>query len=166
ALSQDRSKSMKISTASLMVLLAVGPAIAQTTKGTQQDPGAPSGSMQASQNYTRQGDEIRASRLVGAPVRNDADERIGEVNEVVLTKDGKVAAVVVGVGGFLGIGERDVALAFPSVRIEPDTSTTARAGSVIVKVDLTKDTLSNAPAWDWAEDGGTTPAPQTNPTTK
>ena len=52
--------------------------------------------------YSRQGNEMRASKLIGTTVQNDADESIGKINEVVLGKDGKVAAVVVGVGGFLG----------------------------------------------------------------
>ena len=41
---------------------------------------------------------------------------IGEINEVVLTRDGSVLAVIVGVGGFLGIGERDVALDMSQIR--------------------------------------------------
>lgn len=156
---------MRLSFAALVAALVVGPAIAQTTKGTQQDPGASGGSVRQSQYYTHQGDEMRASRLVGAPVRNNADERLGEVNEVLLTKDGKVSALVLGVGGFLGIGERDVAVTFPSVRIEPDNSSTARAGSVVVRTDLDKDKLSSAPAWTWSERGGTAPAP-TGPVAK
>ena len=149
-----------------MAVVAVGPVVAQTTKGTQQDPGASGESVRQSRYYTHQGDEMRASRLVGAPVRNNADERVGEVNEAILSKDGKVVAVVVGVGGFLGIGEREVALSFPSVRIEPDNSATAMAGSVIVKADLTKDTLRNAPVWNWVRGGGTSPAPPAKPTGK
>ena len=157
---------MRLSLAALVALLAVGPAVAQTTKGTQQEPGASAGSVRQSQYYTHQGGEMRASRLVGAPVRNNTDERIGEVNEVIVSKDGKVAAIVVGVGGFLGIGEREVALSFPSVRIDPDNGATAMAGSVIVKADLTKDTLGNAPAWSWPGRSGASPAPPASPTAK
>lgn len=149
---------MRLSLAALLAVLVVAPAaIAQTMNRGQQDPGASAGAMRQSEYYTQQGDELRASKIVGAPVRNNADERVGEVNEIILTKDGKVAALVVGVGGFLGIGEREVALAFPSVQIEPDDSATARTGSVVVKADVTKDKLSNAPAWKWPERGGATP---------
>src|SRR5688572_25484998 len=66
--------------------------------------------------YMRQGGEMRASKLIGADVRNTANEDVGEVNEVILHKDGRVAAVVLGVGGFLGMGERDVAVEFKSLR--------------------------------------------------
>jgi hypothetical protein len=85
-------------------------------------------------------------------VRNNADERVGEVNEVILSKDGKVAAVV------LGIGEREVALTFPTVRVEPDNSATAMAASVIVKANLTKDTRQRSRlglARAWREEPGT-----------
>jgi len=83
-----------------------------------------------------------------------------------VSNDGKVAAIVVGVGGFLGIGEREVALSFPSVRIESDNSATAMVASVIVKADLTKDTLGNARAWNWPGRSGASPAPPANPTAK
>jgi hypothetical protein len=127
-------------------------ASAQQTQQRNQEPGASAGGVRQSQDYyTQKGDELRASKLVGAPVRNDADERIGEVNEVLLTKDGKVAAVIVGVGGFLGLGERDVGMNFNALRIEPDKSATATAGSVVVRTNATKDTLRDAPAWSWQD---------------
>jgi hypothetical protein len=149
---------MKLSLIAFAAALAVAvPAIAQTQQKNQ-DPGVSAGSTRQPQGfYTGQGNELRASKLVGAPVRNDADERVGEINEVLLTKDGKVEAVVVGVGGFLGIGEREVGLNFNSLRIEPDNSATASTGSVIVKVNLTKDSLRDAPAWTWPGRTGTTP---------
>ena len=55
--------------------------------------------------YARQADEVRASKLIGTTVVNAANETVGDVNEVVLTKDGRIAAVILGVGGFLGMGE-------------------------------------------------------------
>jgi sporulation protein YlmC with PRC-barrel domain len=100
---------------------------------------------------------MRASKLIGTTVRNDAGERIGDINEVVLSKDGKVAAVVVGVGGFLGIGEREVALSFESIRLKLDANNNA-----VVTVAATKDGLKAAPQWHWSGEGtsgkGTSPA--------
>ena len=43
----------------------------------------------------------RASKLMGLDVYNEANEKLGDVNELILDKDGKVSAVVIGVGGFL-----------------------------------------------------------------
>ena len=50
----------------------------------------------------------RASKLIGLNVYNDKNESVGEINELLLDPSGKVASVVIGVGGFLGIGERDI----------------------------------------------------------
>ena len=55
-------------------------------------------------------DQIRASKLIGAVVYDPADQKIGMVDELVLNPDGKVADVVLGVGGFLGAGEKRVAV--------------------------------------------------------
>jgi sporulation protein YlmC with PRC-barrel domain len=55
-------------------------------------------------------DQIRASKLIGAAVYDPADQKIGMVDELVLNPDGKVADVVIGVGGFLGAGEKRVAV--------------------------------------------------------
>ena len=55
-------------------------------------------------------DQIRASKLIGAAVYDPADQKIGTVDELVLNPDGKVADVVLGVGGFLGAGEKHVAV--------------------------------------------------------
>src|SRR6266576_3962720 len=71
--------------------------------------------------------EWRASKLVGLNVYNPANEKIGDINEVILDKSGKVAKVVLGVGGFLGMGEHDVAVPFDKLKWmnEPARSTTA-----------------------------------------
>ena len=71
--------------------------------------------------------EWRASKLVGVNVYNDANEKIGDINDVILDKSGKVENVVLGVGGFLGMGEHDVAVAYDKLKWsnEPPRSTTA-----------------------------------------
>src|SRR6195256_5499433 len=71
--------------------------------------------------------EWRASKLVGVNVYNEANEKIGDINDVILDKSGKVANVILGVGGFLGMGEHYVAVAFEKLKWvnEPVRSTTA-----------------------------------------
>jgi len=54
----------------------------------------------------------RASKLEGVNVYNQQDEHVGDISEVLVNKEGQVEAVVIGVGGFLGIGQRDVAVPF------------------------------------------------------
>jgi sporulation protein YlmC with PRC-barrel domain len=55
-------------------------------------------------------DQIRGSKLIGASVYDPTDQKIGTVDELVLNPDGKVADIVIGVGGFLGAGEKRVAV--------------------------------------------------------
>jgi sporulation protein YlmC with PRC-barrel domain len=106
-----------------------------------------------------------ASKLMGTTVVNDANESIGKINEVVLSKDGKVAAVVIGVGGFLGVGEREVAVNFESLRIAQDSN-----NKTTVSLNATKDSLKSAPEWQWIGDrSGTTgnsSAPTQQPVSK
>ena len=52
----------------------------------------------------------RASKLAGVNVYNDNNEKIGDINDVIIDKSGKVDTVVLGVGGFLGMGEHDILL--------------------------------------------------------
>jgi putative membrane protein len=72
----------------------------------------------------------RASKLDGVNVYNESNEKIGDIREMVLDNGGKVQAVVIGVGGFLGVGERDVAVPFDQVRLvnEPRAASNAPAG--------------------------------------
>ena len=51
--------------------------------------------------------EMRSSKLVGTNVYGPGDEKIGDINEVLIDKSGSVHAVVIGVGGFLGVGEKN-----------------------------------------------------------
>jgi sporulation protein YlmC with PRC-barrel domain len=71
-------------------------------------PAAAPATAQASRHM--RDDQIRASKLIGASVYDPSDQKIGAVDELVLNPDGKVADVVIGVGGFLGAGEKRVAV--------------------------------------------------------
>jgi sporulation protein YlmC with PRC-barrel domain len=75
--------------------------------------------------------EWRASKLIGVNVYNDANEKIGDINDVILDKSGKVENVVLGVGGFLGMGEHYVAIAYDKLKWsnEPPRSATASTTS-------------------------------------
>ena len=60
--------------------------------------------------HSIQTDEIRASKMIGSAVYDVQNRNIGKVADVILNKDGKVDAVVVDVGSFLGMGGKDVAV--------------------------------------------------------
>ncbi|MCY1706912.1 PRC-barrel domain-containing protein [Pannonibacter sp. SL95] len=89
--------------------------------------------------------QILATSLIGKQVFADANNKadsIGTVNDVVLSREGAAEALVIGVGGLLGIGEKDVAVSFDQVRwIE-------QGGVSWLIVPLTKAQLEAAPSFD------------------
>ncbi len=87
--------------------------------------------------------DIELSKVYPAEARKDWDD-IGEVNDVVLDWNGSIKAVVLGVGGFLGMGEKDVAIDMSSLRKvrESDTAT-----DWFLVVNSTKEALKNAPTY-------------------
>jgi sporulation protein YlmC with PRC-barrel domain len=99
---------------------------------------------------TQQPGEWLAHRLVGSKVLNAQAEDIGTVKDVVVDKLGAVSAVVVGVGGFLGIPEKLVAVPYNAIHVG-DVVQSSR----VVVLDATKDALTAAPAYV-ATDPGTT----------
>ncbi|MGQ7792737.1 PRC-barrel domain-containing protein [Faunimonas sp. B44] len=82
----------------------------------------------------------RASDYMGKDVYNREDEDIGEVTDLILDEEGGISAIVVGVGGFLGIGQKNVAIAYDAVEIQRDEQQEAK-----LVVDGNKDMLENAP---------------------
>ena len=80
---------MKTVTAALALMLMAPAAFAQgTTTAPDRTPAQVNPAPGAQPWYTHQGSEMRASKLIGTNVRNDAGESIGEINEVVLDKAG------------------------------------------------------------------------------
>ncbi|HRN83415.1 MAG TPA: PRC-barrel domain-containing protein [Hyphomicrobium sp.] len=94
-------------------------------------------------------DEWRSSRLVGTAVYNEANERVGDISELVLDADGKISHAVIGVGGFLGIGEKLVAVNFSDLNIAREENGNAR-----VTMNTTKEALQNAPDYKYHTTGG------------
>lgn len=71
----------------------------------------------AADNMAQQSpDQWRASKLVGLQIYGPNNQSVGKISDVLMSKDGKAASVIIGVGGFLGIGEKDVAVPYQQVR--------------------------------------------------
>jgi len=72
----------------------------------------------------------RASKLIGVNVYNDRNEKLGEINELIVEPSGRVAGAIVGVGGFLGMGEHDIMVPMEKIKFanEADKGTTGRSG--------------------------------------
>lgn len=85
-----------------------------------------------------------ASDLIGQTVTNRTnDEDLGNVDDLVIDRDGQIIAVVVGVGGTLGIGERDVAIAWDQIEFSDDGD----GSDVKMTVDMDESSLESAPEY-------------------
>jgi sporulation protein YlmC with PRC-barrel domain len=90
------------------------------------------------------------SRLIGQPVYStsgDDAEEIGNISDLVFDEDGQITAVIIGVGGFLGIGEKSVAVDFQSLEFTLAADNTERW-----VLPTTADALTAAPDFVWEED--------------
>jgi sporulation protein YlmC with PRC-barrel domain len=84
-------------------------------------------------------DEWRIANYVGKPIVNATGEKIGDINDVLFDRTGKITTVVIGVGGFLGLGEKKVALPFEAITYSEED------GKRQIMVPLTKEALQSAP---------------------
>ena len=92
-------------------------------------------------NSQRQ-DQFLASKFKGTDVIGSDDKKIGDVSDILFDKDGKIQAYVVGVGGFLGIGAKDVALAPSAFQIVPGDK--SKNESDKLRLSMTKEQLKEA----------------------
>jgi len=93
--------------------------------------------------WTKTG-EMSGEALIGASVKNAEGETIGDIKDIHLNKDGSVKAVVVGVGGFLGIGEKDVRLDWNKIQVTRDD---ANGGDMVVRTEASKESLESMPEY-------------------
>ena len=92
-------------------------------------------------------DSILASELMGARVFNAADETVGDINDAIISLDGTVEGVVLGVGGFLGIGEKRVAIEMQQLSVQMDED-----GDPRLIIDTTREALEEAPEFVTADE--------------
>jgi hypothetical protein len=91
----------------------------------------------------------RASKLIGASVVGPDNKSIGDINELLVAEDGGIDAVVVGVGGFLGIGEKNVAIPFDSLSVQRQADSDEIEK---ISVSFSKEELENAPKFAYSEE--------------
>ncbi|MBU0583189.1 MAG: PRC-barrel domain-containing protein [Alphaproteobacteria bacterium] len=87
--------------------------------------------------------EIRAEEMVGTTVYGANDANVGEIGDVILTADGQVDAYIIDVGGFLGIGEKEVAVGSDNLAFMTD-----KDGNKYLYTTFTEEQLEAAPAYD------------------
>ena len=140
--------------AALLCAGIIGVAAAQTTQGTNppSTPGTGSGAMRSAEVntvvarfVTVKPADVLSSRLVGTNLYNKQNESIGEIQDLVIENGKTVTGVVVSVGGFLGIGERYVALDPATIVLHRDNNTLKAIA------DTSKENLRDAPTFDYSK---------------
>lgn len=114
-----------------------------SAKPAQTTPAQPSATMPSSQSSksfveSQSSDQWLGSTLIGLKVMGPGDESIGSISDLLLDKDGKVIAAVVGVGGFLGIGKKNVAVPFESLTLSRNPDGNEQATVKLAKTELEK----------------------------
>ncbi len=84
----------------------------------------------------------RASKIIGATIVNEANEKIGTVDDLIVTRTDRVPFAVVSVGGFLGVGNKLVAVRMADLQVSPDQTLLPGA---------TKDMLKALPEFNYAK---------------
>jgi len=140
---------IKTSAAALLLSTALmtGAVVAQTpTTGT-----SAAGASGSAQFLTQQEQsQFRASKFIGLAIYGQDNQRIGDINEILIDNTGNAKALVLGVGGFLGIGEKNVAINFNQLQW-----TQAPDGTFRYVLNTTADALNAAPEFQYQDENAT-----------
>ena len=126
------------------------PAKSDAMKSDSAKPSASTTGASASTIAAQKPDQLLASKIKGADVIGGDGKKIGDVSDILFSKDGKIEAYVLSVGGFLGVGAKEVALAPSSIQL------TQEKDSWQLKVSMTKDQLAQAPNFERHKEQRTT----------
>src|SRR5262245_34617091 len=154
----------KLAYAALLVALATSTASAQAPQSAPRESGPPAQIQTSIPNNS-----ATVTHWYKQNVYDPGDNKIGEIMDVLLDREGKATALIIGVGGFLGMGEKDVAVPFNAVQI-----TSKDNNKWYLVMNATKDSLKaakgfkydrNAMTWipEEASTTGGSPAPGTQP---
>jgi sporulation protein YlmC with PRC-barrel domain len=111
-------------------------ALAFATAAAAQTPAATTGAAQTMTSVPS--NAVTVTEWYKQNVYDPQDNKIGEIMDVLMDKDGKATALIVGVGGFLGAGEKDVAVPFQAVQMK------TKNNKPYLVMNATKDQLNNA----------------------
>ncbi|MGO9482968.1 MAG: PRC-barrel domain-containing protein [Rhodomicrobium sp.] len=138
---------MKYLAAAALALLVASPALAQQAPGTDSSATQPGQAMtntaaQPNKFMTNEAqNQWLAGNLMNKSVYNAQGKSIGDLKDVLISSDGRVQALVIGVGGFLGIGEKNVAI---------DYNYLEKNGSIApnrITLNMTEQDLRSAPSF-------------------
>ena len=131
----------------LLASIALVPALAQSNPPASSQP--PAATATPSPTATKaQGNLWRASKLKGLNVYNEQNEKLGDISEILIDKSGKVDGIIIGVGGFLGMGQHDIKVEMSKLKFvdEPvrTSSTSTNTGTTGANTRATTTTSSTA----------------------
>jgi sporulation protein YlmC with PRC-barrel domain len=131
----------------LLASIALVPALAQSNPPASSQPPAATATPVPAVTKT-QGNLWRASKLKGLNVYNEQNEKLGDITEILIDKSGKVDGIVIGVGGFLGMGQHDIKVEMSKLKFvdEPvrTSSTSTNTGTTGANTRATTTTSSTA----------------------
>lgn len=130
-----------LATALLGTSLFAGDAMAQTSTTTTNKVDSATAS-----TVSHQG-QWRSSKLIGVDVYNEANEKLGDIAELIIGKNGNVEQVILGVGGFLGIGEQNVAVSFDKLKWVNEPVPTTTGTSTTTTTTTTRPVRSADEQW-------------------
>lgn len=143
-----------LAVALLGTALIGGAAFAQSSQPA--DRAAPAATAQPADAKMALKGNWRASKLMGLNVYNEANEKLGDINELLVDKSGKINAVVIGIGGFLGMGEHDIAVSIDKLKFVEEPVRTSSSSTSTTSRDTTtgaaSTTTTNRNANDWVPD--------------
>ncbi len=144
-------KAKQIASCAAWIMLGASAAAAQTTTTDPAEPkqpaaptatspiapGAPSATSSEQFAPRQMPGQLLASDYMSMGVYGPNNERVGDINNIVFDENGRIVAVIVGVGGFMGLGEKAVALPYNSVKLSPQGNS--------MTINHTKAQLEGAP---------------------
>jgi sporulation protein YlmC with PRC-barrel domain len=134
-----------VSCTTLALLLATGSAFAADTAAQPDKTATPAEQMAPARTTnmmaTLPGGALPISDYYNQAVYDNRDNKVGDVNDLLLDNGGKINAVIVGVGGFLGVGEKNVAVPFSSLKVAE------KNGSRYLVLETTREALQTAPGY-------------------
>lgn len=108
----------------------------------QSDQGPSIGSQDLTFLDSQKSNELRGDQLRGLPVKNNSNDAIGTASDIVIDEQGKIVALLIGSGGFLGIGGKLVGVPFDQAKLSTDAT-----GERTFMVDMTRERFESAPGY-------------------
>ena len=127
----------------MAAIVAIGVTTAAWPLAAEAADHRPAMKVKAEQSYLRF-QETRASKIIGSTAYNFADEDLGTIDDLIIKSDGKTIHAILSVGGFLGIGDKLVAVPYSKLVLRDNDR---------IYLDQTKEQLNSAPAVKMSGDG-------------